>query len=330
MTHSGYTRWFCLLLGSVLFVIGVTCWFAWRFVKTQIGILAGFVVAGIGGGCLAAGVGLVNHSRRLKTKSTVYENNEADASFTGDARSDLSEIEKRLNPGEFVLYLRSFAVDSITSETPGSFSFFTVEENITEVLKEVGPVEAIGQPGDHLPELGARRWYLKTEEWQKVVANLMHQARLVVFYVGPSDGAGLRWEVRTALRNLPPKRFVFFVSSINYEVFQEHIKPHVAIGARPHQKMRWLRPPPLYLVHFNSDLSCPRIDEIGKKPTLFSIYQGIQKPLAPSIKFSMKPVFEQLDVPWNRPPITVYGTFSALILLAFLLGLAILLRVWLR
>ena len=83
---------------------------------------------------------------------------------------------------------------------------FTIEQELTRVLSRVGPVVAIGRPGDSLPELGAARLYARDDEWRAKVSELMLRARLVVIRAGPTPG--LQWEIEEASRLLPPERVV--------------------------------------------------------------------------------------------------------------------------
>jgi hypothetical protein len=64
-----------------------------------------------------------------------------------------------------ILYLRSFEIDEDTSR-PSILEFFgillatsTPEQKLAQQLSRVGPVIAIGRPGEALPPLGAARFY---------------------------------------------------------------------------------------------------------------------------------------------------------------------------
>lgn len=71
----------------------------------------------------------------------------------------------------------------------------TEEEQLAEVMDQVGPFLAVGKPGESLPEVGAARIYVGDDEWQHRVSELMSQARLVVLRAG--ETANLWWEVKT-------------------------------------------------------------------------------------------------------------------------------------
>ncbi|MEO8806471.1 MAG: TM2 domain-containing protein [Burkholderiaceae bacterium] len=118
------------------------------------------------------------------------------------------------DPRPPVLYLRSFQDDGSVllddSGFPGvqaltrATSPASSEEELAHILRRIGPVVAIGKPGEKLPELGAARLYVSHEEWQAVVGRLMRQAGLVVVRVGPSPG--VLWEIGQALTQIPRER----------------------------------------------------------------------------------------------------------------------------
>jgi hypothetical protein len=100
-----------------------------------------------------------------------------------------------------VLYLRPFAIDAELSQVPGNhpdLSARTEEEQMIAVLGEPGPVVAIGEPGERLPQLGASRTYVIHESWQDAVRVQIEKARLVV--LAPGTSPGVMWELRSASR----------------------------------------------------------------------------------------------------------------------------------
>ena len=123
------------------------------------------------------------------------------------------------DPRPPVLYLRSFADDGASMIEASRWSLIrrgtrlaapvTPEQEIAEFLARIGPVVAIGKPGEPLPELGAARLYVSDEQWQDKVLELMRQAALVVVRLGASPG--LLWEIERSLERLPRRRLVFSV-----------------------------------------------------------------------------------------------------------------------
>jgi len=118
-----------------------------------------------------------------------------------------------------VLFLRSFADDQLSLQAakipwymrvldPGSQAE-TLEELITRNYSPIGPIVAIGRPGDDLPPLGAARQYVGDLEWKAAVADLMDAAALIVVGLGESDG--LSWELSELVRRDHLARSIFIM-----------------------------------------------------------------------------------------------------------------------
>lgn len=104
-----------------------------------------------------------------------------------------------------VLYLRSFTTDQLDLARAQFWNAFATEETkLVANLNRIGPVIAIGRPGEKLAHLGAARLYVSDEDWQDVARRLMASARLVVIRAGV--GAGLKWELAHTREELPPDK----------------------------------------------------------------------------------------------------------------------------
>jgi hypothetical protein len=93
--------------------------------------------------------------------------------------TDLAHTDSR----DPVVYFRPFTADAALAGVPRSTlttSVVTIEEQLAGVLSEVGPVVAIGRPGEALPTLGAARTYTSDEHWQPEVRSLLSRCRLAV------------------------------------------------------------------------------------------------------------------------------------------------------
>lgn len=114
-----------------------------------------------------------------------------------------------------VVYLRSFAQDTTLARRPMAFgrlfAIRTEEEQLAAALGEVGPVVAIGRPGEALPRLGARRVYLADDAWQPQVLDWFGRAALVVIQCPAVASEGVAWEVERALEQVPPQRLAFLL-----------------------------------------------------------------------------------------------------------------------
>ncbi|RBP38125.1 hypothetical protein DES53_112123 [Roseimicrobium gellanilyticum] len=123
------------------------------------------------------------------------------------ARSATSALKK--DPRSPVLYLRSFSHDSkrlIHNELP---AFVTEETEAVGMFSKLGVVLAIGQPGEHLPPLGAVRLYVSNAQWEAVVRRIASEAKLLVVRAGTSPG--VLWEMRHIKATVPPEKFLLYI-----------------------------------------------------------------------------------------------------------------------
>jgi hypothetical protein len=150
--------------------------------------------------------------------------------FVLAARKSLQQSRQLLMPNAHVLlsadtrppvlFLRSYQDDGSYGQNPflesvarvhplsAVFRRQTYEESLAESTACVGPVVAVGKPGEPLPELGAARMYLPHTHWQATVRELMEKARLVILRLGPTPG--LAWELKTAITVVPPENLVLY------------------------------------------------------------------------------------------------------------------------
>jgi hypothetical protein len=122
-----------------------------------------------------------------------------------DARSAEEALAADTRPP--VLYLRSFQEDTqilVTARGPSASASrwlnyaasVSPEQELAFILERVGPVIAIGKPGERLPELGAARRYVADDQWRDVVHQWMRDAALVVIRAGETEN--LWWEIEQA------------------------------------------------------------------------------------------------------------------------------------
>jgi hypothetical protein len=111
-----------------------------------------------------------------------------------------------------------------------SEQFFTFEEAVADALAAVGPVVAIGRPGEVLAPVGAARTWVGDDAWQAKVTDYLRQCGLVVLFMGRiGGGKGLAWELRTVLDTVPPEKVIFVLPPVGedeartrWESFREH------------------------------------------------------------------------------------------------------------
>jgi hypothetical protein len=131
----------------------------------------------------------------------------------------------------YVLYLRSFSDDVVTNEadtivgmqgTSGPTVTATEEEQLVQAFNLLGPVIALGLPGEDLPPTGAARKYVASnEDWKDIVSQYISQARLIVIRAG--NGPGFWWELETVINLVSPNRLLILVpfSKEQYQAFRE-------------------------------------------------------------------------------------------------------------
>lgn len=146
--------------------------------------------------------------------------------------------ELKNDPRPPVLYLRPFTQDGMTNLMTANavnrplgekgfwrqamtifFRFFdTYEQFISFAFRKIGPVAAIGNPTEGLPELGAIRIYVGIDgDWQQMVSNLASQASYVLLQIGKSDG--LMWEVQYVINRVRPEQLILFLPNQNQKFF---------------------------------------------------------------------------------------------------------------
>jgi hypothetical protein len=215
-----------------------------------------------------------------------------------------------------VLYLRSFSADDET-DTPVAYTIAgvglprlsTEEEHLAGAVRHAGCFFALGRPGEHLPMPGALRGRAE-RDWEAAVTRLMGRAALVIIRVG--HGRSLWWEVEEALRTVSPERLVFLLPGDDtlwrelrgrlQAAVQAAIPEHTANDDAPESISAILR--------FERD-GTPRMDPLpdaGFRATRF-------QPLRPMLRMGLRPVFEQLRLPWTPPPVPLQAVVPVLVLL---------------
>ncbi|WP_063046446.1 hypothetical protein [Nocardia pseudovaccinii] len=229
-----------------------------------------------------------------------------------------------LEAGSYVLYLRPFDADQHQTAMqqdvmPGSVGGVTgfvlsgrsAEEQIADALRPVGPLIAVGAPGERQPHVGAVRMYLPKKPdkaWQEPVRQLMRRSRLTVLTLGTSEGT--MWELNQALNLLSPQRLILVIPSIGKEDY-ERIRTEIDATRHPNKPTTsgssttsrlpaprlpdcpsWLAPdhrePVQGIIHFAADWT----------PTVTNVMKTHQDPrlnLFTALLPSLKPAFTALE-----------------------------------
>ena len=104
-------------------------------------------------------------------------------------------------------------VDALASTKPSA------EEFLVSLLDPLGPVIAIGRPGEKIPPVGAARMYLG-DEWKDVVQDLLKQSQLILMFAGTTNHFG--WELQRVFQNDP-----FVPTILILPFFQRYRQPEV-------------------------------------------------------------------------------------------------------
>lgn len=120
-----------------------------------------------------------------------------------------------------IIYLRSFLDDAAASVTQNdglAAKFLSVglpqnlnseEEQISFAVNAFGPMIAIGNPHEHIPQPGAARLYAENTTWKDVVIDLIKNSQLVILRVGETPG--FWWEVNTVIQHVSPNKIIFLL-----------------------------------------------------------------------------------------------------------------------
>lgn len=154
-------------------------------------------------------------------------------------RAISAEDLMKADPRPPVLYLRSFQADAHADKAMQSgkvaqwvpmtlpMNLMTEEEQIAQLMSQVGPFVAIGRPGERLPQLGAARLYATDDTWQGIILDLFRRSRLIVMRVGETEG--FWWEVANASTLPDPTKVVFLLptDAAAYERFRLRAEGHL-------------------------------------------------------------------------------------------------------
>lgn len=216
-----------------------------------------------------------------------------------------------------VVYVRSFKEDDKIFLKTGRFRWtshlmyavaISAEQELALIMNRVGPVIAIGKPGEPVPELGAARLYARDDEWRKKITDLMKRARLVVVRAGAT--ANLQWEIDQAVELLPLRQLILvaFGQGEEMEAFDEEIerrfgRPETIESPPRSFLLRWMkrlkfRHKNLGKIIFFSEDSRPYVEPIQSAPTWGGFLLFQYRPYWDPLAGSFRRVFKHLQLPW--------------------------------
>ena len=131
-----------------------------------------------------------------------------------------------------VLFLRPFTFDVDSAKVrgwlnrlPAHYSELTYELRLVSFIAKHAPVLALGRPGESDRPLGAARFYVPHDVWEKKVAEIVPLCRLVILATGRTEG--LLWEIKYLVRHVAPRRLLLWV----------HV--HVAYATAAQRHAQW-------------------------------------------------------------------------------------------
>jgi hypothetical protein len=132
------------------------------------------------------------------------------------------------DPRPPILFLRSFGLDElpvspIDDGVRGLLQMISVEkrtfeERLQAAFEDLGPIIAIGRPGEDAPPLGAAREYADDASWQQLVLERAGSSRLVIM---ECDGTpGMEWELEHVPRRVGLQR-ILIVLPPGEDIYEE-------------------------------------------------------------------------------------------------------------
>jgi hypothetical protein len=212
-----------------------------------------------------------------------------------------------------VVYLRPFAAD----ESLGKLfrkalgrgvwpRFGSTEEQLGQVLEPVGPLVAIGTPGESLPTPGAIRRYAGDSDWKSIVESWLAGARLIVLRPGFSEG--LWWEVREAVARSDPGKLIILMMRMrrrDYLRFAQRVQGELGKTLPAFDAVsRWRAVNGF--VQFGPDW------EASFRALRAPLLRGdVTLPLRAPFHYALKPVLERLGVPWQPARLSATRVIAA-------------------
>jgi len=207
-----------------------------------------------------------------------------------------------------VVYLRSFLADKVAAEDSADLNTLTLsvateEEQLAQALEPIGPVIAIGRPGEPMPELGSARAYFTDDEWEQAVLGWIDRAALVVLRAGPTEH--LFWEFEQVRAHKQPAQVIVLVPESKKEFTPFRDRCLAAGIALPEEATRFsaanlLNPGSIAgFIRFERDWKADYV----RLPMRYIIKvhprTRLGRPLYSVYHHGLAPVFASLHVPWR-------------------------------
>jgi hypothetical protein len=99
-------------------------------------------------------------------------------------------------------------LDMLYSLLPYKGNYNTLEHTLVDTFRLIGPVIAIGAPGQVIAPSGAARTWFPHDVWKDRVEDLTKWAQRVILVLGDLERKGLAWEAQHLLTIVPPQKVV--------------------------------------------------------------------------------------------------------------------------
>jgi hypothetical protein len=234
------------------------------------------------------------------------------------------EVVENIPEGDFVVYLRSFKEDDTfdvgTKELNKAnlvgnlfFSIKNTEEQLINVLNQVGTVVCIGDPREKLPLLGAKRMYFREpgDRWKTEILNMMQKSRLIVMRCGTT--ASLGWELEQVIKHDYRHKFICLLierEGADYSVFEKLMEEKIG-----HQNSIYTYTPPRTwfqkhfkvnknfgkVVHFKENW-LPVVTDIVKYPALkYFLRTRVNRPTELPLILALTSGFKEVGLKVQMP-----------------------------
>jgi hypothetical protein len=174
----------------------------------------------------------------------------------------------------------------------------SIEEQLAEALGPIGPLVAIGKPGEQLPTPGALRQYFDNTTWQNAVRQLLLKARVIILRPGMSEG--LWWELKEAVATKTAERLLILVLKMkqaDYLPFSQLVRERLDIRLPNFNEVsRWRRVSGFF--EFNAAWQAHFLPL--KAPFLRT---DLYMPLRATVNHTLQPLFTRFGVSWRPSPL---------------------------
>lgn len=264
---------------------------------------------------------------QLFRRSQQWEALSADEALRRDERAPVTYLRAFTDDGRMAVPGHHWQ-DRVMGKAASGLTLTSPEQELAFILQRVGPVIAIGKPGERLPELGAARLYASHESWQQTVLDMLRRSSLVLARVGASPG--VQWELDQVLSLAQRSKVLILVlgspkdQAAGVRAIEARIGEPLPLASRPASRFRRLlkllgADPQRsigVLVGFDSG-GRPLADAIpattyGPSDVVRSL---MLRPYAGSLRAACRKMLAHMGHPWRDPPSRLFA-----VVLAFIAG----------